>query len=82
MNCNENWTNFDYMQCAKMDANHRKTVEDLLHMTNACDFQMCSFGKHQGCARDVKARDRDAYVPRRDRDETLKFPDETETRRL
>ena len=47
----------------------------------------------QGWARDVKARDRDAHLPRprrdrdvwlhqtrRDRDETLKFRDETETR--
>jgi len=43
----------------------------------------------QGWARDVKARDRDAHLPRRDRDvgftsrdETLKFRDETEMRRL
>ena len=31
MNCNENGMNFDNLQCAKMNADHRKTTAKLLH---------------------------------------------------
>jgi len=43
--CNEWRTNFDNMHCAEVHGDHRNTVESMLHVNEAHDFQTRSFGK-------------------------------------
>ena len=53
---NDNRTNVDIVQCTSMDdyQYHRKSIENLLHVIRACDFQTCSFGKQKVRLWDLK----------------------------